>query len=197
MMFFRTFKPALILLLALTVLLGIIYPLFIFGIGQTLFPHKANGSLYYYKDGKVLGSELIGQNFTSNEYFHPRPSYAGTGYDATNSSGSNFGPTSQKLHDALATRSQNYRKTNKLDENTKIPADAVTSSASGLDPHISVDNALLQASRIASARKRPVEEIRSIIKQNTIPRSFWVMGEPRVNVLKVNLALDELSATKQ
>lgn len=196
-MFFRTFKPALILLLALTVLLGIIYPLFIFGIGQTLFPHKANGSLYYYKDGKVLGSELIGQNFTSNEYFHPRPSYAGTGYDATNSSGSNFGPTSQKLHDALATRSQNYRKTNKLDENTKIPADAVTSSASGLDPHISVDNALLQASRIASARKRPVEEIRSIIKQNTIPRSFWVMGEPRVNVLKVNLALDELSATKQ
>jgi K+-transporting ATPase ATPase C chain len=155
--FFTSFKPALVSLVLLTLLLGIIYPLFIYGIGQLFFHRKANGTLFYYQNGMVLGSEWIAQGFTKSGYFHPRASSAGDkGYDAANSSGSNLGPTSQKLADALRQRAGDYRSANNIDSNTPIPADAVTTSGSGLDPHISLANAFMQAPRVASARNLTV-----------------------------------------
>lgn len=169
-----------------------IYPLVVYGIAQTAFPHKANGSLIVAKDGTVRGSELLGQNFTQPEYFHPRPSVAGGGYDAANSSGSNLGPTSQKLHDAIKNRIAAYRAENGLQDTDPVPADAVTASGSGLDPHISLRNAELQTARVAKVRNLSADKVRKLIQQNTDAADLGILGEPGVNVLKLNLALDNL-----
>src|SRR5262249_3863646 len=149
--------------LVLAVVLCGVYPLVVFGIAQAAFHDKANGSLIIDKEGIIRGSRLIGQNFTSEKYFHPRPSSAGNAYDAANSSGSNLGPTSQKLHDSIAQNVASYRSQNGLATNAPVPADAVTGSASGLDPHISPENAALQAPRVAKARGVAVEKIRGLI----------------------------------
>ena len=147
------------------------------------------------KDGTVRGSKLLGQNFTGAKYFHPRPSAAGNGYDAANSSGSNLGPTSQKLNDAIKDRIAAYRTENGLKETDAVPADAVTASGSGLDPHISLRNAELQAPRVAKARNLSEDKVRELIEQNTDAAAFGILGEPGVNVLKLNLALDSLTPT--
>src|SRR5689334_6482019 len=149
---FSELRGAIFSTLILAVVCCGIYPLVVFGIGQALFHDKANGSLIVDKDGTIHGSRLLGQNFTDQKYFHPRPSAAGNGYDAANSGGSNLGPTSQKLNDAIKDRVDAYRKENGLKESNSVPADAVTSSGSGLDPHISVRNAEIQVARIAKAR---------------------------------------------
>lgn len=179
-----------------TIVLAIVccglYPLMVFGIAQVAFPHKANGSLIVAKDGTVRGSELLGQSFSDAKYFHPRPSAAGNGYDAANSSGSNLGPTSQKLNDAIKDRIAAYRAENGLKETDPVPADAVTASGSGLDPHISLRNAELQAPRVAKARNLSADKVRELIKQNTDAADFGILGEPGVNVLKLNLSLDQL-----
>ena len=169
-----------------------LYPLIVFGIAQVAFHDKANGSLIVEKDGTVRGSELLCQGFTSEKYFHPRPSAAGNGYDAANSSGSNLGPTSQKLNDAIKDRIAAYRTENGLKETDPVPADAVTASGSGLDPHISVRNAELQAPRVAKIRNLPVERVLQLTRQNTDAPDLGIFGEPGVNVLKLNLALDNL-----
>lgn len=180
---------------ASTVVLAIVccglYPLIVFGISQALFHEKANGSLIVDKDGAVRGSKLLAQGFTAEKYFHPRPSAAGTGYDAANSGGSNLGPTSQKLNDAIKDRVDAYRKENGLNENEAVPADAVTASGSGLDPHISVRNAELQTPRVAKARSVSEDKVRDLIQLYTDERDLGVFGEPGVNVLEVNLALDQ------
>ena len=167
-----------------------LYPLVVYGIAQVAFPHKANGSLIVTKDGTVRGSELLGQNFSEAKYFHPRPSAAGKGYDASNSSGSNLGPTSQKVNDAIKDRIAAYRAENGLKETDAIPADAVTASGSGLDPHISLRNAELQAPRVAKARNLDEAKVRELIQQNTDSADLGILGEPGVNVLKLNLTLD-------
>jgi len=172
-----------------------LYPLVVCGIAQVAFPHKANGSLIVTKDGTVRGSELLGQNFTGVKYFHPRPSAAGNGYDAANSSGSNLGPTSQKLNDAIKDRIAAYRAENGLKETDAVPADAVTASGSGLDPHIDLRNAELQVLRVAKARNLSPENVHELVQQNTAAASFGILGEPGVNVLKLNLALDSLMRT--
>ena len=169
-----------------------LYPLIVFGIAQTVFRDKANGSLIVDKEGTVRGSKLLGQGFTADKYFHPRPSAAGNGYDATNSSGSNFGPTSQKLNDAIKERIAAYRNENGLKESNPVPADAVTASGSGLDPHISLRNAELQAPRVAKARGLSGEKVRALVLQNTDPPGLGILGEAGVNVLMLNLALDLL-----
>jgi len=179
------------MVLVLTVLLGIVYPLVMTGLSQVLFPNQANGSLLRDSSGNVVGSALLGQNFSSPQYFHPRPSAAGTdGYDATSSGGSNLGPTNQKLLDAAQDRATAYRTENGLAADALVPIDAVTASASGLDPDISPANALLQASRVAKSRNLSEDQVRSLVNQYTEGRTLWVLGEPRVNVLKLNLALD-------
>jgi K+-transporting ATPase ATPase C chain len=172
-----------------------LYPLVVFGVGQLLFRAKANGSLITDSNGIVRGSRLLGQQFTSDKYFHSRPSSAGNGYDATSSGGSNLGPTSQKLHDSVAQNISDYRSQNGLDTNAPVPADAVTASASGLDPHISPANADLQAPRVAKVRGLPVEKVKALISQYTDKADFNVLGDPGVNVLELNLALDALPAT--
>ena len=169
-----------------------IYPLIVFGFGQILFHDKANGSLLVDKDGTIRGSRLLGQQFTSEKYFQSRPSAAGNGYDATSSGGSNLGPTSQKLNDALAQRIADYRTQNNLATNASVPADAVTASGSGLDPHISIRNAELQTPRVAKARNLPVEKVLALVRANTDAASLGFLGEPGVNVLSLNLALDGL-----
>jgi K+-transporting ATPase ATPase C chain len=192
--FIDSLKKGFVITAFLTLILGIGYPLLICGIGKLFFHQETNGSLLYYKDGKVIGSDLIGQNFTKPHYFHPRPSAAGDkGYDAENSSGSNLGPTSKKLISALDNRIQSYRSENALSPNIKIPADAVTSSGSGLDPHISVDNALLQAPRIATARKLPLATVKKLIEDSIDKPSWGFLGEDRINVLRINLELDNLN----
>ena len=168
-----------------------LYPLVVWGIAQIAFPDKANGSLILEKDGSVRGSRLIGQNFTAEKYFHPRPSAAGNGYDAANSSGSNLGPTSQKLNDAIKDRIAAYRKENGLPDTEAVPADAVTASGSGLDPHISIQNAELQTARIAKARALSENQVRELIQQNTDGADFGILGDAGVNVLRLNLALDQ------
>jgi len=181
--------PGLRIKLFLTLLLGVIYPLAITGISQVLFPHQANGSLIAV-NGRVVGSELIGQNFAKPEYFQPRPSAAGNdGYDPTASSGSNYGPTSQKLADRVKTSIDKVRKDNP-DYTGPLPADLVTASASGLDPHISPDSAMVQAARVAKARGVSADQVSRLIAQFTEGPDLGIIGEPRVNVLKLNLAMD-------
>jgi len=182
--------------LALAVVCCGLYPLVVFGVSQLLFHDQANGSLIVGKDGTIHGSRLIGQQFTADKYFHPRPSDAGANgmaYDPTSSGGSNLGPTSQKLHDTIAQNIAAYRTQNNLDTNTPVPADAVTASASGLDPHISLRNADLQALRVAKARGLSVDKVRELIRANTDAASLGFLGEPGVNVLALNLALDALT----
>jgi len=176
--------------LALAVVCCGIYPLVVFGIGQALFPHKANGSLITDAKGTVLGSRLLGQQFAADKYFHSRPSAAGNGYDSTSSGGSNLGPTSQKLRDSIAQNVSDFRSQNAMATNAPVPADAVTASGSGLDPHISPENAELQAPRVARARGLPLEKVKALIAQHNDTADFGVLGEPRVNVLELNLALD-------
>jgi potassium-transporting ATPase KdpC subunit len=170
-----------------------IYPLAVCGVAQALFKDKANGSLIYDKSGtNVMGSALLGQQFTGDKYFNSRPSAAGNGYDATSSGGSNLGPTSQKLRDAIHDRVADYRKRNGLKDSDPVPADAVTQSASGLDPHISLKNAELQTPRVAKTRGIAEEKVRGRIGQCTDEPDLGVLGDPGVNVLKLNLALDQL-----
>jgi K+-transporting ATPase ATPase C chain len=175
--------------LGVVILCGI-YPAVVWGLGLAIFPHQTNGSLITAKDGTVLGSEYIGQPFSSDKYFNSRPSAAGTGYDASNSSGTNLGPTSQKLRDSVKAAVDAYRKQNNLAPDAPVPADAVTSSASGLDPHISVKNAALQIPRVAKARNMSQDQVSALVQKYTEGRDLGVLGEPRVNVLKLNLALD-------
>jgi K+-transporting ATPase ATPase C chain len=174
--------------LVMTVLTGLIYPGVVTGLCQLLFPNQANGSLVY-KDGKVVGSTLIGQNFSKPEYFQPRPSAAGNGYDATASSGSNLGPTSQKLVDRVKASADKFHKDNPTFSGT-IPADLLTASGSGLDPHLSPESANAQVDRIAQVRGASPDDIRALVAQLTESRDLGFLGEPRVNVLRLNQALD-------
>jgi K+-transporting ATPase ATPase C chain len=176
------------------ILLCGLYPLVVFGVSQLLFPHQANGSLLVDKSGAVRGSALLAQNFTGTQYFHPRPSAAGAnGFDATSSSGSNLGPTSSNLVANITQNIATYRSDNGLATNTPVPADAVTASGSGLDPHISPANAELQVPRVAKARGLSEDSVRTLLKQNTSDRDLGIFGEPRVNVMTLNFALDQLS----
>lgn len=190
--FLSALKTSALLTLVFAVLLGGAYPLVVWAGSQTLFSAQANGSLLTAADGTVRGSRLLAQSFTSDRYFHPRPSAAGTGYDAASSSGSNLGPTSRKLADTIAANVAAYRTTNGLAPNTPVPADAVTASASGLDPHISPTNAKLQARRVAAARQLPPSTVAALVDAHTGGRALSVFGEPGVNVLTLNLALDAL-----
>lgn len=171
-----------------------LYPLAVTGIAQAVFKDKANGSLMVDKDGVVRGSKLLGQNFQGAGYFHSRPSAAGaSGYDTTSSGGSNLGPTSQKLADQIKQRVAAYRSVNGLPEDAAVPADAVTASGSGLDPHISVANANIQATRVAKARNLPMEKVLELVAANTAKADLGLLGDAGVNVLQLNLALDELA----
>ena len=173
------------------VLLCGIFPLIILGAGQLLFPRQANGSLIESKDRRIIGSEWLGQNFAGAKYFHPRPSAAGAnGYDAASSSGSNLGPTSQKLMDAVKQRVDTYRAENGLAADALVPGDSVTASGSGLDPHISIKNAELQAPRVAKERGLSLDAVKLEIAKATDGRSLGILGEPGVNVLRLNIALD-------
>jgi K+-transporting ATPase ATPase C chain len=188
---FTELRSAIMATLILAAVCCGVYPLVVYGIAQVAFPNKANGSLVVAKDGTVRGSKLLGQDFTEAKYFHPRPSAAGNGYDAANSGGSNLGPTSRKLDDLIKGRIAAYRIENGLSEQTEVPADAVTASGSGLDPHISPRNAELQLRRVAKARNLNESKVRELVAQNTDRPSFGFLGEPGVNVLKINLELDQ------
>jgi K+-transporting ATPase ATPase C chain len=192
--FFSEIRGAVMATVVLALICCGLYPLIVFGISQALFHDKANGSLIVDQDGAVRGSKLIGQNFAAEKYFHPRPSAAGNGYDAASSGGSNLGPTSQKLNDAIKDRIAAYRAENGLKETDPVPADAVTASGSGLDPLITLQNAELQIPRVAKARGMAEEKVRELIQQNTDGRDLGVFGDPGVNVLLLNLALDALGA---
>jgi len=175
--------------LLLAVLCCGVYPAVVWAVGQGLFSRNANGSLVR-ADGKVVGSSLIAQGFAGPNYFHPRPSVAGQGYDAVNSGGTNLGPISKKLIGDVKQRVAGYRMENGLPPDAMVPADAVTSSASGLDPHIGVRNALLQANRVAAARGMTKEDVLKKVRAHTEGRTLGIFGEPRVNVLMLNLDLD-------
>jgi K+-transporting ATPase ATPase C chain len=189
--FFSHIRSAVVSTLVLAAVCCGLYPLIVFGISQVLFRDRANGSLITGADGSVRGSKLLGQAFTDPKYFHPRPSAAGNGYDASSSGGSNLGPTSKKLKDAIQQRIKLYRAENGLDETEPVPADAVTASGSGLDPHISLRNAELQIPRVAEARGLSEDKIRELVQRNTAGRDLGLFGEAGVNVLQLNLALDE------
>jgi K+-transporting ATPase ATPase C chain len=189
----KELKPAILITFVLTIITGILYPLAVTGIAQTIFHKQANGSLIE-RDGKVIGSGIIGQNFTRPEYFHPRPSQ--NSYDAANSGGSNLGPTNPALADRLKKDAAQFRKDNP-DYSGPIPADAVTASASGLDPEISPANAMAQAARVAQARGASADAVRSLVEANTQQRELGVLGEPRVNVLRLNMALDSAYPVKR
>jgi potassium-transporting ATPase KdpC subunit len=202
----KQLRPAIVLTLFFVVVTGLVFPLVVWAIGSVAFPSQAGGSLIRDDQGNVVGSSLLGQAFSKPEYFHPRPSAAGKGYDAASSGGTNLGPTSDKLINGIAddpatadvdetypgfvTLAKVYREVNGLAPDVTIPADAVTRSGSGLDPDISPGNAELQAARVAKARSLPVERVRQIVAENTRARTLGLFGEPRVNVLATNLALD-------
>jgi K+-transporting ATPase ATPase C chain len=188
--FFAEIRGAVFATVMLAVVCCGFYPLVVFGVSQLLFPAKANGSLIIDSKGVIHGSTWLGQPFSGDKYFHPRPSAAGNGYDPTSSGGSNLGPTSKKLADSIAQNIADYRSQNGLATNAPVPADAVTASGSGLDPHISPANADLQAPRVAKVRGLNVQDVRALIKQYTDNPSFGFLGEPGVNVLRLNLALD-------
>jgi K+-transporting ATPase ATPase C chain len=188
--FLHELKTSILVTVVLAALLCGVYPVVVWGGGQLLFRDKANGSLIIDADGTVRGSALLAQNFTSEKYFHPRPSAAGTGYDASSSSGTNLGPTSRKLAEAIEAAVAAYRAENHLTADVSVPADAVTASGSGLDPHISFANALLQAPRVARARRLPLERVHQLIATHLAGRDFHIFGEAGVNVLLLNRGLD-------
>ena len=190
--FFSEIRGAIMSTLVLALVCCGLYPLIVFGVSQAFFRDKANGSLIVDQAGAIRGSKLLAQGFTAPKYFHPRPSAAGNGYDAANSGGSNLGPTSQKLKDAIKDRIDAYRTENGLSADQDVPADAVTASGSGLDPHISPRNAEFQVPRVAKARGVSEEKVRELIGQNTEGRDFGILGDLGVNVLQLNLALDRL-----
>jgi len=204
----KQLRPAILLTLFFVVLTGIAFPVVVWAVGRVAFPSQAAGSLIQDAKGNVVGSSLLGQTFTKPEYFHPRPSAAGSGYDAANSSGTNLGPTSDKLINGIkddpATKdvdetylgfgdlAKAYREENGLAADAMIPADAATRSASGLDPEISPANAELQVARVAKARGLGADRVRQLVEEHTSGRTLGIFGEPRVNVLQLNLALDGL-----
>jgi K+-transporting ATPase ATPase C chain len=187
----RQLFPALMMMVVFTVIAGLAYPLVVTGIAQGLFNDKADGSLVENADGRVVGSSLIGQSFSEPKYFHPRPSAAGDGYDGSGSSGSNLGPTNDDLLASVEERADAYREENRLDADAQVPVDAVTASASGLDPDISVANARLQAPRVAEERGLDLDTVMGLVDDHTSGRDVGFLGEKRVNVLELNLALDE------
>jgi len=189
---FRQLRPAIVVLVMFTLICGVAYPLLSTAIGQIAFDNKADGSLIR-RNGVVVGSELIGQTFTDPKYFQSRPSAAGDGYDGSASSGSNLGPTNPELIDAVQQRVSDYRTANGLAADAPVPVDAVTASGSGLDPHISVANAEIQSARVAKVRGLTVDVVLGLVKQYTDARKMAVLGEPGVNVLRLNLALDDLA----
>ncbi len=185
---------AILMTIATTILLGIIYPLVVTALAQLIFPRQANGQLIH-KDGKTVGSSILGQSFSSPGYFHSRPSFAGNGYDATNSNGSQLGPTNQKLIDRVKADVSSIQPGN---PGTPVPIDLVTGSASGLDPHITPAAAEFQLPSVAKERGTTVEQLRPLLAKHTEDRQFGFLGEPRVNVLELNLELDErFPKTKQ
>lgn len=190
----RHIAPAFKMMIVLTVLTGLIYPGVITGLCQALFHHQANGSLIH-EDGKLVGSALIGQNFSRPEYFHPRPSAAGNGYDPMASGGSNLGPTSQALYDRVKAAVAKFRQENPQ-YHGPVPSDVVTASASGLDPDISPASAYAQLQRVSQARGVKPEQIRRLIRKYTEGRQLGFLGDPRVNVLEINLTLDQLFPRK-
>jgi len=183
----HNFIVAVLMTVVTTILLGLVYPLVVTGLAQVLFHNKANGQLIE-RHGTVIGSRIIGQPFSSPGYFHPRPSAAGSGYDAANSGGTNLGPTNKKLVDAVKAGVEAARKEN---PNAPVPIDLVTSSASGLDPHLSPAAALFQVPRVANVRRVSEADVRALVEAHIEGRQFGFLGEPRVNVLVVNLALDD------
>jgi len=204
----KQLRPAIMSVLVITIFCGLVFPLVITVIARVGFPHQAGGSLIK-KDGKVIGSELLGQSFSKPGYFHPRPSAAGGGYDAGASSGTNLGPTSDKLingihkklpdgkddpgnYDGIKDLAAAYRAENSLAPDAPVPADAATRSASGLDPHISPANAELQAVRVARSRGITVDKVKQLVERSIEPRFLGFIGEPRVNVLELNIKLDEM-----
>lgn len=190
--FLRQLRPAALSLVAFTVLFGLAYPMVVLGIGQSAFNDKANGSLVRV-GGTVVGSELIGQGFAAPGYFQPRPSAAGAGYDGASSSGSNLGPTNPAYLKTVNERAVAYREANGLPAGAQVPVDAVTASASGLDPQITVLNARTQAPRVARERGLSLKKVRSMIRAHTDDRPLGFLGDPGVNVLKLNLALDRVT----
>ncbi len=186
----RQILPAVLMVVVFTVLCGLVYPLVVTGVAQAAFGHQADGSLVS-SNGQVVGSELIGQGFTGDRYFWPRPSAAGDGYDALASGASNLGPNDQTLLADVEQRAADYRTANGLAADAQVPVDAVTASGSGLDPHISVENARLQAPRVARVRGLAVERVHALVDQATEGPSLGILGEKAVNVLRLNLLLDQ------
>ena len=191
-LFIRQLRPAILVVVVATVIFGLVYPLVVTAIGQVAFSDKADGSLIEV-DGVVVGSDLLGQAFASPTYFQSRPSAAGAGYDGSASSGSNLGPTNPDLLSSVDERIAAYRERNGLAGDTMVPVDAVTASASGLDPAISVANARLQAPRVAAERGMDLDDVLTLIDANTTDRTLLVLGEPAVQVVALNLALDGLA----